>query len=85
MIRRRRALRTLAIAAAAVSPLGQTSHAQDFGERSTKPSFPVENRPKLDEKAYTAALEKIPAPAQKYDPWGSARPPEEARPARKSN
>jgi hypothetical protein len=85
MIRRRRALRTLAIAATAVSPLGQTSRAQDFGERSMKPSFPVENRPKVDEKAYKAALEKIPAPAQTYDPWGNARPAGQARAGNKSN
>jgi hypothetical protein len=31
--------------------------------------FPVENRPKVDEKAYKAALEKIPVPSEKYDPW----------------
>ena len=56
MIRRTRALRTLAVAAATMSQLGLPSHAQDFGERSMKSSFPVENRPKVDEKAYKAAL-----------------------------
>jgi hypothetical protein len=35
---------------------------------------PVENHPKVDEKAYKAALERIPTPDQKYDPWGIARP-----------
>jgi hypothetical protein len=31
-------------------------------------------RPKVDEKAYKAALERIPEPKEKYDPWGVARP-----------
>jgi hypothetical protein len=85
MIRRKRALRTLAVAAAAMSPLSPPSHAQDFGERSMKASFPVENRPKVDEKAYKAALEKIPTPADKYDPWGSARPAEPVKSGKKPN
>ena len=37
--------------------------------------------PKVDEKAYKAALERIPEPKEKYDPWGVARP---AEPAKKS-
>jgi hypothetical protein len=86
MIRRGRALRSLALAAAAVSPLSAVSHAQDFGVRSMKPSsYPVENKPKVDEKAYKAALEKIPAPTEAYDPWGSARPAEPAKSGKRSN
>jgi hypothetical protein len=86
MIRRKRALRTLALAAAAISPLSAASHAQDFGERSHKPQgYPVENHPKVDEKAYKAALEKIPTSTKKYDPWGGARPSEPAKSSKKSN
>jgi hypothetical protein len=49
------------------------AQAQDFGEHSHKPpQFPVENHPRVSEKDYKAALEKIPAPTQKYDPWGVA-------------
>jgi hypothetical protein len=33
-----------------------------------------QKKPSVDEKAYKAALEKIPEPKQKYDPWGVARP-----------
>ena len=33
----------------------------------------------VDEKAYKAALERIPEPKEKYDPWGVARPAEPAR------
>ena len=36
-------------------------------------------RPKVDEKAYKAALEKIPEPKEKYDPWGVARPADGAK------
>jgi hypothetical protein len=40
-----------------------------------------EQKPVVDEKAYKAALEKIPEPKEKYDPWSGARP---AEPAKKS-
>ena len=39
----------------------------------------TEERPKVDEKAYKAALERIPEPKEKYDPWGVARPVEPAK------
>jgi hypothetical protein len=83
MIRRTRALKALAVAATAMPPFAV--HAQDFGERSMKPQFPVENHPKVDEKAYKAALGRIPTPTEKYDPWGGARPSDPAKPAKKSN
>ena len=58
------------LAASVVSAPGQ-----DFMERSHKQQGPQpEVKPKVDEKAYKAALEKIPAPKEKYDPWGVARP-----------
>jgi hypothetical protein len=53
------------------------AQAQDFGERSHKPQPPpVESHPRVSEKDYEAALEKIPTPTRKYDPWGVARPGE---------
>jgi len=39
------------------------------------------SKPKVDEKAYKAALDRIPEPKEKYDPWGVARP----KPATKPN
>lgn len=36
--------------------------------------------PKVDEKAYKAALQRIPEPKEKYDPWGVARPANPAKP-----
>ena len=86
MNRRKRTLMTFAVAAAAILPLGHSSHAQDFGVRSKKPSaYPVENRPKIDEKAYKAALDRIPEPTQKYDPWGNARPAGQVTAGKKPN
>ena len=35
-----------------------------------------EKKPQVDDKAYKAALERIPEPKEKYDPWGGARPTE---------
>jgi hypothetical protein len=61
--------RSVCIALAATA-LTVPAQAQDFGEHSHKPpQFPVENHPRVSEKDYKAALEKIPTPTQKYDPW----------------
>jgi hypothetical protein len=35
--------------------------------------------PEVDEKAYKAALERIPDSKEKCDPWGMARPAEPAK------
>ena len=67
--------------AALFAVIAAPARAQDFGEHSMKQQGPpVENRPKVDEKAYKAALEKIPPPKQKYDPWGAARPSDSTKP-----
>ena len=40
-----------------------------------------QKKPQVDEKACKAALEQIPEPKEKYDPWSTARPttPEKKR------
>ena len=38
-----------------------------------------EKKPQVDDKAYKAALERIPEPKEKYDPWSGARPTEPAK------
>ena len=38
-----------------------------------------EKKPEVDEKAYKAALERIPEPKEKYDPWSGARPTDNAK------
>jgi hypothetical protein len=83
MIRRRRALRILVSAAAAMSACA--ARAQGFGRSRGNSGPPVENRPKVDEKAYKAALDRIPVPTEKYDPWGGARAADPAKPPKKSN
>jgi hypothetical protein len=55
------------LAAPASAQLNSKRHAGD-AEKKADPG-----RPKVDEKAYKAALEKIPEPKEKYDPWGVAR------------
>ena len=40
------------------------------GDDSKKADAPK----KVDDKAYKAALERIPEPKEKYDPWGVTKP-----------
>ena len=80
MIGATKAIKTLIIAAAAISSMTLAAHSQAFTKgKGGRDGPPVENHPKVDEKAYKAALERIPEPDKKYDPWGIARPPEPAR------
>jgi hypothetical protein len=62
--------------AVALALLATPAHAQLNAKRHAadeqKKSDP--GRAKVDEKAYKAALERIPEPKEKYDPWGGARP-----------
>lgn len=62
------------VAAPAQAQLNSKRHQGDEKKTDAK-------KPQVDEKAYKAALERIPEPKEKYDPWGVARP---AEPARKS-
>ena len=70
-----RALAVLTIVAVLLAlPIGSAS-AQDFMERSRKMGpAPEEKHPTVSDKDYKAALQKIPTPTEKYDPWGGARP-----------
>jgi hypothetical protein len=45
------------------------------GKNTSSLRSPDQKKPVVDEKAYKAALERIPEPKEKYDPWGVARPP----------
>jgi hypothetical protein len=74
-------MKILTIAATALALLTLPAHAQLNNKRHAgdeqKKSDP--GRPKVDEKAYKAALERIPEPKEKYDPWGAARPGDAAK------
>jgi hypothetical protein len=88
MIDRTRAMTTLAAAAAIISWLAVPAYPQSIQNRKAGgPSNPppAEMHPPVDEKAYNAALDRIPVPDQKYDPWGIARPPEPGKGTKKSN
>jgi hypothetical protein len=72
-------MRTFTVAAAALALMAMPAHAQMGGKRhqsdDKKDATPAK---KIDEKAYKAALERIPEPKEKYDPWGVARPADPA-------
>ncbi|MBU6462254.1 MAG: hypothetical protein KGK01_12825 [Bradyrhizobium sp.] len=65
-------MKVLTIAAAILALMAMPAYAQMGGGRrhsgdENKKAEPVK---KVDEKAYKAALERIPEPKEKYDPWG---------------
>ena len=66
------AVLALTVASAQAQMGGGRRHQQDSGQKA-------DNKPKVDDKAYKAALERIPDPKEKYDPWGGARPSEPAK------
>jgi hypothetical protein len=70
-------MKWLAIAAVAAALTTLPVHAQMAGKRPhDKPDKQPTKKSQVDEKAYKAALEKIPEPKEKYDPWSGARPAE---------
>jgi hypothetical protein len=62
------------IAAPAYAQMGGGKRHQ--GDDNKKTETPAK---KVDEKAYKAALDRIPEPKEKYDPWGLARPGDPAK------
>ena len=86
MIGGTKAIGVLIVAATIVSGLAVPAYSQTWGKKGGGYAGPpVENHPKVDEKAYKAALDRIPTPDKKYDPWGIARSPEPANDGKKSN
>ena len=67
--------KTLTVAAVTLALIAMPAHAQMNAKRHQGDEKKTE-RPekKIDEKAYKAALERIPDSKEKYDPWGSMRP-----------
>jgi hypothetical protein len=78
------AMKTMTLLAATLALLTTPALAQmggsKHGRSDTKKA--EQKRPAVDENAYKAALEKIPEPKGKYDPWGEMRP---VPPAKKPN
>jgi hypothetical protein len=69
-------MRTFAVATVTLALMAVPAHAQRQQPAQEKKAEPEK---KIDEKAYKAALERIPEPKEKYDPWGVARPAEPAK------
>ena len=81
-----KAIKTLVTAATVLSWFTLPAYSQAWGKKNGGYAGPpVEKRPVVDEKAYKSALERIPEPKQKYDPWGVARPSEPAKTEKKLN
>ena len=68
---------TVALALTMLALPAVPAHAQ--AKRPNTSEKKVEKKPEVDEKAYEAALKKIPDSKEKYDPWGVARPAEPAK------
>jgi hypothetical protein len=75
----------IALAIAAVMLLlAPPAYAQQ-GKKGNHSAAPTESKPKVDEKAYKAALDRIPTPKKPYDPWGQVHDAEPAKPSAKTN
>jgi hypothetical protein len=61
--------------------LTPAAHAQ-MGKKGSHATGPTDNRPRVDDKAYKAALDRIPTPKKPYDPWGQVH---DSEPAAKSS
>jgi len=67
-------MKPLMVAAAILALIAMPAHAQMGGRRHQSNDKTEQKKPQIDEKAYKSALERIPDPKEKYDPWGVARP-----------
>jgi hypothetical protein len=74
-------MKTFAAAVAILALIAMPAHAQMGGGKRQRggDQKTEQKKPQVDDKAYKAALERIPEPKEKYDPWGVARPAEPAK------
>jgi hypothetical protein len=73
----RQAMKTFMMAVAMLALIAMPAHAQRHGK--VEPGSTAEQPKMVDEKAYKAAVDRIPEPKDKYDPWGVARPADPAK------
>ena len=76
-------MKTFVMAAAMLALIAVPAHAQKHGV--VEPGSTAGPPKRVDEKAYKAALDRIPVPDKPYDPWGIARPAEPGKNTKKSN
>ena len=74
-------MKILVVAAAVLALSVVSAQAQMGGGRrhSGVGGQKADRAPKADERAYKAALDRIPVPKEKYDPWVGARLSEPAK------
>ena len=71
------AMKTLTMAAVMLALIAVPASAQMGGKRHKgDDNNSAQKKPQVDDKAYKAALQRIPEPKEKYDPWSVARPSE---------
>jgi hypothetical protein len=63
------------LAAPATAQMGKRNH----GDDSKAPDPNAAKRSAADERAYKAALQRIPDPKEKYDPWGGVVPADSSK------
>jgi hypothetical protein len=76
MAGRLKAVGTASLVAAALLIVALPANAQMKKGSHAAPS--TEDKPRVDEKAYNAALKRIPDPKKPYDPWSQVHDPEPA-------
>jgi hypothetical protein len=72
-------MKTFTVATVILALVAGPAFAQGKRGPATQENKPDEAGKKAADKAYKAALERIPEPKEKYDPWGVARPAEPAK------
>ena len=71
---------TFAVAAVMLALVAMPALAQVNAKRHQGDEKKTEQKnPQVDEKAYKAALERIPEPREKYDPWAVTKPADPAK------
>jgi hypothetical protein len=73
------AMKTFTIATLILSLLAMPVYAQGRRPQQAEEKKAKQDTSKADEKAYKAALERIPEPKEKYDPWAVTKPAEPAK------
>lgn len=63
---------------AALWILGPPANAQMGSKKGSHAAPTADDKPKVDEKAYNAALKRIPDPKKPYDPWSQVHDGEPA-------
>jgi hypothetical protein len=72
-------IKTFMMAAAMLALIAMPAHAQAGRHGRSDADAKTDPPKQIDEKAYNAALDRIPEPKAKYDPWGVARPADPAK------